>query len=673
MASRTSLRLRFLSRIPSRLSGTNGIKVTKDELDFVVSPDTPALVIVPALAALDTTFIQVYDEANDAYARISGRDLLAEIQDVILGPNLTGIDALSPAENRVPIFIDNDGNSTTYTVSEFVQTVSAATDSETFTNAIGAPQEADIGAFAIVKNRVDNERQVNDFSGATFTDKMIDALQNTMEDNLTLTVPDGINYLETLITLNGRTATRRVALRGQSPLSSRIRCQGGKLRINLTAWGQFEASKLWFDPVGEQTGDAPLYVEWNGMSGSRGFRIVDCQFGATNSEQTPTNWFENLLRLDGKGTGLISRNMFAGKLNSTLVTNGLQIDNCKEVDIVTNSFYHFNKAIFSNEGATSISEGIKVHDCTIVNVNHGIWLESAPTLPDMNVSLTHIAYKNTGIRLKNWSECKILDNLIYARSDSVETELNDIVLITCPSSIVRDNKFDAGPDRTVVNKKGLTIRGSSRNSRYYKNTFAHRTTAIILEDDGVNGVRDCEFAQNRAWTDLSGAKTVGTMVSISNSPLHGRNTWRGDDDEFSTIVTNSANQTGIAQNTWTTVVFGSTVENTPALALSAGTNPGEYVIKQNGTTRGRVKALVRLTTAASAIAGSIGLRLMRNNGSGFVEIERVSSGGADVCLSFTSSDYTFNAGNQFRLEIFQSAAGSATVLVGAKMEFTPIK
>lgn len=54
-----------------------------------------------------------------------------------IGPNLTGIKALTTAANKVPIFTDGSGGSTTYTVSTFVQTASAAPDNESFADAAG--------------------------------------------------------------------------------------------------------------------------------------------------------------------------------------------------------------------------------------------------------------------------------------------------------------------------------------------------------------------------------------------------------------------------------------------------------------------------------------------------------------------------------------------------------
>lgn len=57
-----------------------------------------------------------------------------------LGPNLTGIKALTTAANNVPIFTDGSGGSTTYTVSPFVQTASGAINSDTFFGAIGFVQ-----------------------------------------------------------------------------------------------------------------------------------------------------------------------------------------------------------------------------------------------------------------------------------------------------------------------------------------------------------------------------------------------------------------------------------------------------------------------------------------------------------------------------------------------------
>lgn len=230
----------------------------------------------------------------------------------------------------------------------------------------------------------------------------------------------------------------------------------------------------------------------------------------------------------------------------------------------------------------------------------------------------------------------------------------------------------SGLDKTTVPKIGLTLLGSSRNSRYADNLFSERSLAIKLVDNGTSGIQDCVFENNRAERDLSGVSTVTTMVDISNSSLHRRNRWIGEETEFMSSASLAASFTTLAQNTWTTIPFGAVTANTPALAISASGTAGEYTIPQNGITRGRVKVKARFTTASSA-DGSIGLRLMRNNGSGFVEIERVSGGGADAALYFESREYSFAAGNLFRIEAWCSAAGNTTIVGGAFLEFYPVK
>lgn len=304
-----------------------------------------------------------------------------------------------------------------------------------------AAQEATIGAFALVKNRADYQWDVQDFVGSTFTDKMADALMNTMEDNLALRVPSGANMLESLITLDGTTATRRIAIKGDSPLASRIRCQGGKIRVNLTAWGQIDVDNIWLDPVGHQVGDAPLDVFWNGMASSRGFRIRNVHVGPTNAESATTNWFDNAIRLNGKGSGLIEGAWVCGKSDVSPVASGIQIDNAKDVVIRDTVMYHLTKGLFSTDDGTSVSEGVKFINGTMVNVDYGVYMVDSTGLPNFELIGSHIAYNRRGVYLKGWTQNKIIDNLIYAENNSLESIQEDIYLDTCPSAIVSGNQF----------------------------------------------------------------------------------------------------------------------------------------------------------------------------------------------------------------------------------------
>ncbi len=535
-----------------------------------------------------------------------------------------------------------------------------------------AAQETTIGSFSLVKNRADFQWDVQDFVGATFTDKLSDALQNTMENDLKLRSPSGENVLEDIVTIDGTTATRRVSFHGDSPLASRIRVNGGKIIINLTAWGQIDINNLWLDPVGNQVGDAPLQINWSGMVSSRGFRIRNTHIGPTNAADNVSNWFDNALKINGKGSGLIDGLWICGKSADAPLGNGIQIDNAKDVVIAHTVMYHLQKGLFSTDDGSSISEGIKFVHGTMVNMDYGIYMVDSVGLPNFELIGSHIAYNRRGVYLKGWTQNKLIDNLIYAENNSLETTQEDIYLDTCPATVVSRNQFFSGLDKATVPKIGLTLIGSSRNSRYEHNLFSQRSLAIKLVDNGSSGIQDCVFENNRPERDLSGNPTVTSMLEISNSALHTRNRWIGEETEFSSSMTTAAN-TDLASATWTTIPFGAVTATTPALAVTASATTGEYTIPQNGITRGRIKAKARITTASAADAGSIGLRLMRNNGSGFVELERVSGGGTDTALYLESREYAFAAGNSFRIEAYCSATGTATIILGAYLEFYPVK
>ena len=142
MSNRTALRMRVLPRFPARISATNGLEVVRDNHDLVVRPDFGSLVQVPSVSSPTTTFFWGWDQTLDSYSSISFQNLVDNIQDVIIGENLAGIADLTVSANQVPYYLDGDGNAATYTVSEYVRSVSDAADETAFLTAIGAATAA---------------------------------------------------------------------------------------------------------------------------------------------------------------------------------------------------------------------------------------------------------------------------------------------------------------------------------------------------------------------------------------------------------------------------------------------------------------------------------------------------------------------------------------------------
>lgn len=140
MSNRTALRFRTVSRLPAKLTGTNGVKVTPSNNDYayVVSSDTPSLIRTPSIVDLDTTFFQAYNSLDGSYGKLSGFDFVAALQSVIIGPNLTGIANLTVGANQVPYYLDNLGNASTYTVSPYMRGISTSVDGPTLLSNINA-------------------------------------------------------------------------------------------------------------------------------------------------------------------------------------------------------------------------------------------------------------------------------------------------------------------------------------------------------------------------------------------------------------------------------------------------------------------------------------------------------------------------------------------------------
>ncbi|WP_421616596.1 tail fiber domain-containing protein [Agrobacterium tumefaciens] len=138
MSNVTSLRMRVLPRFPARITADNGLTIERDNLDLVLKPDFGSLMKVPSVQGADATYFWAWNEQQDAYSSISFQNLVSNIQDVIIGENLAGLDAVASGLNRVPVFVDDEGNATTYTVSDYFQSVSGSTNAAELMQELGA-------------------------------------------------------------------------------------------------------------------------------------------------------------------------------------------------------------------------------------------------------------------------------------------------------------------------------------------------------------------------------------------------------------------------------------------------------------------------------------------------------------------------------------------------------
>jgi len=147
MSNRTSLRMRVLPRFPARIVGTDGFIVEQDNLDLVVKPDFASLTQVLAVSNPTKTLFIAWDRDVNLYQTISFQNIVDNIGSVIIGENLVGLAELTTSADKVPYFIDGDGNAATYTVSSYVRSVSGAVNTAAFLTAIGAGTTAQ-GALA---------------------------------------------------------------------------------------------------------------------------------------------------------------------------------------------------------------------------------------------------------------------------------------------------------------------------------------------------------------------------------------------------------------------------------------------------------------------------------------------------------------------------------------------
>lgn len=93
-------RLRVLPRFPANISGSVGLTVEREGVDLVIKPDYGALTQVPSVIDPDTTFLPVWSEEDDSYARMSFTD----VSDAVVGLGFMRTDTYDPTGIAADVF-----------------------------------------------------------------------------------------------------------------------------------------------------------------------------------------------------------------------------------------------------------------------------------------------------------------------------------------------------------------------------------------------------------------------------------------------------------------------------------------------------------------------------------------------------------------------------------------
>lgn len=170
MSNVTSLRMRVLPGLPSRVSGTNGLYVDRDGLDFVVRPDFGVLTPVPSIQAPEATFFQAFNEPDDSYSKITFQNLVENIQDVVIGPTTAAMEATSPTTDQI-IYFSGPESAAVAQLSSVGRDIIGATTKEDQRTALelGAAATSDIGNTAGTVAAGDDDRIVKALQPAAVT------------------------------------------------------------------------------------------------------------------------------------------------------------------------------------------------------------------------------------------------------------------------------------------------------------------------------------------------------------------------------------------------------------------------------------------------------------------------------------------------------------------------
>lgn len=101
-----TIRIRVLPRFPANITGANGLTVTREGTDLVVSPDMGTLVDNPTIDGTTTTFVMAYDSEQDSYTKISVQNLVNELQEVVIGTTLAAMAETAPTTDQAVYFTD---------------------------------------------------------------------------------------------------------------------------------------------------------------------------------------------------------------------------------------------------------------------------------------------------------------------------------------------------------------------------------------------------------------------------------------------------------------------------------------------------------------------------------------------------------------------------------------
>lgn len=167
--SQTSLRLRVVPRYPAKVTATDGLKAVRDGVDLVVKSDYSSLVQVPTVANPDKTFMLAWDSDIDNYQSMSFTNIINNIQDAVIGPPLAAIDAANPGPNQV-IYFTETGVAATYTTSDFVRSISNASDANALSTALGLIKVPSFASLALTPQILGAKSAQTEFFAPNYAD-----------------------------------------------------------------------------------------------------------------------------------------------------------------------------------------------------------------------------------------------------------------------------------------------------------------------------------------------------------------------------------------------------------------------------------------------------------------------------------------------------------------------
>ncbi len=491
---------------------------------------------------------------------------------------------------------------------------------------------------------------VLDFQGSTFRAKFENAVREAAGSGINVQLPGGSPLdLDAPIDIASQDIVR-VAISGEGMASTVIRCDGVGVSLSGAPGSQYSFRGMSFVPQRANQGTA-LKLEWAKAGAGKGFSIEDVGFGS-NSPNDP-NFFIRGLEVRNKGNGQIIGCWFNGLSDADPQGEGLVLSASNDVEMISTHMYNLAYGCRS-DGPTTL-EGFKLHGCYLVRVGHGLFFEAKPLgIPYIEVALSHINACYEGIHIKGYGQVNIVDNLIYGRNDiRVGNEQTDILIDTCPAATIARNKFYSGMDRSKVTKTAIKATGSIHNTNISDNLVSERTIFLDVGNDSNWGAQDIVISKNRPERDLKGNVTVSQMYRFTNSPLHKRIKWHGDD--LATIGSLSS-PLQIASGKWQVMPFaGDKNAEYLGIDIKPAEEAGEFIVPA-GVTDIKIDGRVHLKGSQEA---GCDLRIMVNGGGGFKEVAFGSAFGDEVSVSAECDVLPVSLGSRIRVEIKSASGGVA--------------